>query len=149
MIKAFLAWAGGANLIPWAIGACVLLFAGVVALWRIEAAQRDAAELRLTAVQGQLATANEALEDRANVMAALGRQEQATRDLQQELAPTRRTIYAAPRSTACVASPVVRAGLDSLRAARARGATTASPGAGTQPDDVSAAPAGPGHRTGR
>ncbi len=149
MIKAILAWAGGVNLIPWAIGACVLLFAGVVALWQIEAAQRAAAELRLTAVQGQLATANAALEDRANVMAALGRQEQATRDLQAELEPTRRAIYAAPRTTACVASPVVRAGLDSLRTARARGATTASAGAGAQPDDVPAAPAGAGHRTGR
>ncbi|MBW6402063.1 hypothetical protein KPL78_29725 [Roseomonas sp. HJA6] len=149
MIKAIVARLAGVNLLPWGIGAAVLVIGGLTALWRIEAAQRDAAELRLTAVQEHLATAQAAIADRDAVMGAMDRQAKAVRDLQDELEPTRRVIYAAPRSTECVASPVVRAGLDSMRAARA--ARAASSGAGTRrgPADLPAAPAGAGDRTGR
>lgn len=149
MIARILAWAGGVNLVPWAVGAALLAFAGLGGLWRLEAAQRDAAELRLAASESQLKTANEALADRANVISALDRQAAATRALQDELEPTRRVIYAAPRTVACVASPVIRAGIDSMRAARASAAasTGARPVAG--PAGLPAASAGPADRAGR
>ncbi|MBW6402049.1 hypothetical protein KPL78_29655 [Roseomonas sp. HJA6] len=149
MIKAALAWFSGVNVLPWGIGAAVLIIAGLTALWRIEAGQRDAAELRLTAVQEHLATAQAAIADRDAVMAAMDRQAQAVRALQDEIEPTRRVIYAAPRSTECVASPVVRAGLDSMRAARAARAAAARTGARAGPADLPAAPGGAVDRTGR
>ena len=154
MIARILAWVGtlvgGGNLMAWALGACLLAAGTLGALWRVEAAQRDAADLRITAVTQQLTTANAALADRAQVIGALERQADATLALQAELEPTRRAIYAAPRTTACVASPVVRAGIDSLRAARARAAAAATrPGAGTGPADVPATSGGAGDGTGR
>jgi hypothetical protein len=149
VITRVLGWIGGGGLMPWAIGAALLLIAGLGGLWRLEAAQRDAAELRLAGAESRLATANAALDDRANVIAALDRQAQATRELAEELEPTRRVIYAAPRTVACVASPVIRAGIDSLRAARARAAAAPGIGPVAGPAGVPAAPAGAGDRTGR
>lgn len=148
MIARILAWVGGGKALPWAAGAVALVIIGLAGAWRLEVAQREAADLRTAAAQAQLATANAALADRANVIAALGRQEQATADLRAELEPTRRAIYAAPRTTACLASPVVRAGIDSLRAARA-GPAAARPGAVAGPAGVPGAPLGAAVGTGR
>jgi hypothetical protein len=147
MIKKILGWAGGGSALPWIVGAVLLVVAGLTGAWRMEAARRDAAELRAEAADKQLAAANAALQDRADVIAAMDRQAAASRALRDELEPTRRLIYAAPRSTACVASPVMRAGLDSLRAARA--GPGAGPGPVAGPAGLPGAPGGAGDRTGR
>jgi hypothetical protein len=148
MIARIAGWLGGVKALPWAIGLVLLVISGLAGAWRLEAAQREAADLRAAAAQRLLATANAALADRADVIAALDRQAQAAADLQAELQPVRRAINAAPRTTACVASPVVRAGLDGLRAARA-GPAAARPGPVAQPAVLPGAPAGAGDRTGR
>ena len=137
-----------ARLTPWIAGGAIALILALGSLWQVETWRREAAQQRVTALQGELATANAALADRANIIAAMDRQEAATRRLQDELEPTRRAIYAAPRTTACVASPVVRAGIASLRTARA-GPAAAIPGVVAGPAGLPAAPAGAGDRTGR
>jgi hypothetical protein len=149
MMAKILGWFGAGNALPWVAGAVLLAMAGLVGLWRLEAARRDAAELRAEAAAVQLATANAALQDRADVIAAMDRQAAAARALRDELEPTRRLIYAAPRTTACVASPVIRAGVDSLRAARAGAAAAARSGPVAGPAGVPVAPGGAGDRTGR
>ena len=63
----------------------LLVIAGLAGAWRLEAAQRDAAELRTAAAEQRLATANAALADRANVIAALDRQAEATPDARRRL----------------------------------------------------------------
>jgi hypothetical protein len=141
LIRAIAGLLGGAGALPWAIGLVLLGFAGMTAAWSIEAAKRDAAELRATAAAEKLATAEAALADRAAVIAALDRQAQATRDLRAELEPTRRIVHAAPRTTACVASPVIRAGADSMRAARAAAAAP-RPGPDAGPAGLPRTPAG-------
>lgn len=137
-----------ARLTPWIAGGAVALILALGGLWQVEAWRREAAQARVTALQGELATANAALADRAAVIAAMDRQAEATARLRDELEPTRRAIYAAPRTTACVASPVIRAGVDSLRAARA-GSAAARPGAVAGAADLPAAPAGAADRPGR
>lgn len=149
MIGRVIAWISGGGAAPLALGGVLLIIAALAGAWRTEAAQRVAADLRTAAAQAQLATANAALADRAKVMAAMDRQAEATRALRAELEPTRRAIYAAPRTTACVASPVIRAGVDSLRAARAGPAAAPGPGPGAGAAGVPAAPAGALDRPGR
>lgn len=149
MIGRVIAWIAGGGGAPWALGGVLLIIAALAGAWRLEAAQRVAADLRTEAAEQRLATANAALADRANVMAAMERQAEATQALRDELEPTRRAIYAAPRTTACVASPVIRAGVDSLRAARAGAAAAPRPGPGAGAAGVPAAPAGPLDRAGR
>lgn len=131
MIARLIGLLGGGGLLPWAAGLALLAFAGVTVAWRLEAAQRDAAELRAEEAAKRVATMQAALADRAAVIAALDRQAEATRALRDELEPTRRVIHAQPRTTACVASPVVRAGVDSLRAARAGAGAGPGPVAGS------------------
>lgn len=135
-----------ARLTPWIAGGAIALILALGSLWQVETWRREAAQQRVTALRGELATANAALEDRAKVIAAMDRQAQATLQLREQLEPTRRVIYAAPRTTACVASPVIRAGVDSLRTARA-GAARAVPD--PRSADLPAAPARAGDRTGR
>lgn len=148
MIARAAAWLAGPTAGVWAVGAGAVLFGVVVGAWRLEAAQRDAADLRAAASEMRLVVANAALADREAVIGALDRQAEATRALRDELEPTRRVIHAAPRSTACMASPVIRAGLDSLRAARAAADPT-RPRAVAGAAGMPAAPAGAGDRTGR
>lgn len=137
-----------ARLTPWIAGGAIALILALGGLWQVETWRREAAQERVTALRGELATANAALEDRAKVIAAMDRQAQATQQLREQLEPTRRVIYAAPRTTACVASPVIRAGVDSLRAARA-GPTAARAVPDPRSAGLPAAPAGAGDRTGR
>lgn len=127
MIAKLAALAGGKAL-PWVAGAVLLLLTGLVGWLRIEQLQRQAAEARLTEARDQLAAAQAALAQRATVIGALERQAETIAAMQSRLEPIRRVVNAAPRTTACVASPVVAAGLERLRATRpAAGADRAAP----------------------
>lgn len=112
----------GGKALPWLAGGALLLIASLGAWLRIEQLQRQAAETRIEEARGQLAAAQAALEQRAAVIGALERQAETIAAMQSRLDPIRRVVNAAPRTTACVASPVVAAGLERLRATRPAGA---------------------------
>lgn len=114
--KALSALAG--PLLPYAAGAVAALLIVLGGAWQVQTWRLDAAQARVAALGGELETAKAALADRQAVMGALERQAEAVESLRGRLDPVRREIHAAPRSTACVASPVVVRGLERLRASR-------------------------------
>jgi len=114
------------NLTPWLLGGALVLAAGSVAYGQIERASRVAAEADLKDAQDKLRDNEAALtalrRDRETTVAAL---EGVTRDLRASsanLQSARIAANAAPRSTACVASPGVRALRGSLLARDTAGA---------------------------
>ncbi|MBR0653062.1 hypothetical protein GXW78_25625 [Roseomonas terrae] len=89
-----------------AAGAVLLVLFGA---WRVEAARREAADLRAVA-------AEEAVKGRDTAIAALERLAVAVAERDARFQPIRRAVDAAPVTHACVAAPAVRAALDGLRA---------------------------------
>lgn len=92
-----------------ALGIVLVLLGGA---WRVEAARREAAELRAVAAEAAVAgrdTAIRVLEASAADAAARVARFQ----------PIRRAVDAAPSSRACADAPAIRAALDGLRAAPA------------------------------
>lgn len=118
---------------PWFMGGAATLILLLGGMWWLEASRAEAAQLRVAALRGELATARAAIADREAVMAALERQEAAMRAAAARLAPIRRVVNAAPVTRACLDSPAIARGVERLRAARA---ATAGPGAGPDPSDV-------------
>lgn len=112
--------------LPYLAGALLVVVLGLATAWRVEAWRRAAAEETLTETRAELSAAQQALADRAQVISALERQAAATAATQERLEPIRRTIHAANKTSACLASPAVAAGLDRLRAGQ-------PPSAGDQP----------------
>ena len=112
--------------LPYLAGALLVVVLGLAAAWRVEAWRRADAEETLTETRAELGAAQQALADRAQVISALERQAAATAATQQRIEPIRRTIHAANKTSACLASPAVAAGLDRLRAGQ-------PPSAGDQP----------------
>jgi hypothetical protein len=80
-----------------------------------------------------LTVAQQALAERAQVISALERQAAAAAATQERIEPIRRTIHAANRTSACLASPAVAAGLDRLRASQP---PSARPDAGAKPAEL-------------
>lgn len=112
-----------------ALGVALLVLFGA---WRVEAARREAAELRAVAAEAAVAGRDKAIRvleaSAADTAARTAR-----------FQPIRRAVDAAPSSTACAAAPAIRAALDGLRAnaaaaaggaALAAGLPSAAPGAG-------------------
>ncbi|MCE2759550.1 MAG: hypothetical protein ACK5X3_04035 [Pseudomonadota bacterium] len=112
--------------LPYLAGALLVVVLGLATAWRVEAWRRASAEETLTETRAELSAAQQALADRAQVISALERQAAAAAATQERIEPIRRTIHAANRTQACLASPAVVAGLDRLRAGQ-------PPSAGNQP----------------
>lgn len=119
--------------LPYLAGALLVVVLGLATAWRVEAWRRAGAEETLAQTRTELTAAQQALADRAQVISALERQAAAAAATTERLEPIRRTIHAANRTSACVASPAVAAGLDRLRASQP---PSARPDAGTKPTDV-------------
>lgn len=111
----------GGKALPWAAGAALLVILGLGGLLRIEQLQRRAAEDTAREAQQQLLDAQAQVAQRNSQIKALERQAAEAAATAARIEPIRREVHAAPRTSACVASPVVRAGLDRLRRARAAG----------------------------
>lgn len=107
--------------LPWIAGAVALAFVGLVGLLRIEQLQRQAAEATASHAQQELLEAQVQVAQRNSQIKALERQAAEVAATAARIEPIRREVHAAPRTSACVASPVIRAGLDRLRGARAAG----------------------------
>jgi hypothetical protein len=116
--------------LPYLAGALLVVVLGLATAWRVEAKRRAAAEETLTETRAELSAAQQALADRAQVISALERQAAAAAATQERLEPIRRTIHAANRTSACLASPAVAAGLDRLRASQS---PSPRPDAGAKP----------------
>lgn len=109
-----------------------VILLGLGAAWRVEAARREAWQLRAAAAEAAVAGRDKAikvLEAAAADTAARAAQFQ----------PIRRAVDAAPATNVCAAAPAVRAALDGLRARAAAAAGGAALAAG-----VPAAAAGAG-----
>lgn len=106
---------------PYLAGGLLVVVLGLVTAWRVEASRRAGAEEALSETRAELDAAQQALADRAQVISALERQAAAAAATQERLEPIRRTIHAANRTSACLASPAVVAGLNRLRASQAPG----------------------------
>jgi hypothetical protein len=119
--------------LPYLAGALLVVVLGLAAAWRVEAWRRASAEETLTETRAELGAAQQALADRAQVISALERQAAATAATQERLEPIRRTIHATNKTSACLASPAVVAGLDRLRAGQPPGAR---PDAGAKPAEL-------------
>jgi hypothetical protein len=104
--------------LPYLAGALLVVGLGLATAWRVEAGRRAGAEETLAETRAELTAAQQALAERAQVISALERQAAATAATQERIEPIRRTIHAANRTSACVASPAVAAGLDRLRASQ-------------------------------
>jgi hypothetical protein len=103
-----------------ALGVALVLLFGA---WRVEAARREAAELRAVAAEAAVTgrdTAIRVLEAAAADTAARTARFQ----------PIRRAVDAAPSSRACADAPAIRAALDGLRAQPAAAAGGAAVPAG-------------------
>jgi hypothetical protein len=118
---------------PYLAGALLVVVLGLATAWRVEAWRRAGAEESLAETRAELTAAQQALADRAQVISALERQAAAAAATQERIEPIRRTIHAANRTSACVASPAVAAGLDRLRASQP---PSARPDAGAKPADL-------------
>jgi hypothetical protein len=116
--------------LPYLAGALLVVVLGLATAWRVEAWRRAGAEESLAETRAELTAAQQALADRAQVISALERQAAAAAATQERIEPIRRTIHAANRTLACVASPAVVAGLDRLRASQQ---PSPRPDAGTKP----------------
>jgi hypothetical protein len=116
--------------LPYLAGALLVVVLGLATAWRVEAWRRAGAEETLAETRVELTAAQQALAERAQVISALERQAAATAATQERLEPIRRTIHAANRTSACLASPAVAAGLDRLRAGQS---PSPRPDAGAQP----------------
>lgn len=127
-------------LLPYAAGAVAALLIALGAAWQVQTWRLAAAQARAAELRAELGTARQAIAAREAVMAALERQADAVAAAAARLEPIRRDVNAAPRTTGCIASPAVRAGLDRLRASRA-GAAGVDPR--PQPADLPARTAGP------
>jgi hypothetical protein len=119
--------------LPYLAGALLVVVLGLATAWRVEAWRRAAAEETLTETRAELSAAQQALADRAQVISALERQAAAAAATQERLEPIRRTIHAANRTSACLASPAVAAGLDRLRASQS---PSPRPDAGAKPAEL-------------
>jgi hypothetical protein len=119
--------------LPYLAGALLVVVLGLATAWRVEAWRRAGAEESLAETRAELTAAQQALADRAQVISALERQAAAAAATQERIEPIRRTIHAANRTSACVASPAVAAGLDRLRASQP---PSARPDAGAKPADL-------------
>jgi hypothetical protein len=119
--------------LPYLAGALLVVVLGLATAWRVEAWRRASAEETLIETRAELDAAQQALADRAQVISALERQAAAAAATQERIEPIRRTIHAANRTSACVASPAVAAGLDRLRASQP---PSARPDAGAKPADL-------------
>ena len=119
--------------LPYLAGALLVVVLGLATAWRVEAWRRAGAEESLTETRAELTAAQQALADRAQVISALERQAAAAAATQERIEPIRRTIHAANRTSACVASPAVAAGLDRLRASQP---PSARPDAGNKPTEL-------------
>ena len=108
--------------LPYLAGGLLVVVLGLATAWRVEASRRAGAEEALIETRAELDAAQQALADRAQVISALERQAAASAATQERLEPIRRSIHAANRTSACVASPAVAAGLDRLRAGQANSA---------------------------
>ncbi len=132
-----LTWLTGGKTLAWIAGIVVLLVLGLAGWLRIEQLQRQAADARAEKAEAARAAAQAETAQRDKQIAALVRQAEAAAATAARIEPIRRSVNAAPRTSACVASPVIRAGFDRLRATRPGGT---APGA-ADPDRV---PAGTG-----
>ena len=119
--------------LPYLAGALLVVVLGLATAWRVEAWRRAGAEETLAETRAELSAAQQALADRAQVISALERQAAAAAATQERIEPIRRTIHAANRTSACVASPAVAAGLDRLRASQP---PSARPDAGAKPAEL-------------
>jgi hypothetical protein len=119
--------------LPYLAGALLVVVLGLATAWRVEAWRRAGAEESLAETRAELTAAQQALADRAQVISALERQAAAAAATQERIEPIRRTIHAANRTQACVASPAVAAGLDRLRASQP---PSARPDAGAKPAEL-------------
>jgi hypothetical protein len=119
--------------LPYLAGALLVVVLGLATAWRVEAWRRAGAEETLAETRAELSAAQQALADRAQVISALERQAAAAAATQERIEPIRRTIHAANRTQACVASPAVAAGLDRLRASQP---PSARPDAGAKPAEL-------------
>ena len=119
--------------LPYLAGALLVVGLGLATAWRVEAWRRAGAEETLAETRAELTAAQQALAERAQVISALERQAAATAATQERIEPIRRTIHAANRTSACVASPAVAAGLDRLRASQQ---PSPRPDAGAKPADL-------------
>ncbi|MCA3288216.1 MAG: hypothetical protein ING09_16870 [Roseomonas sp.] len=119
--------------LPYLAGALLVVVLGLATAWRVEAWRRAGAEESLAETRAELSAAQQALADRAQVISALERQAAAAAATQERIEPIRRTVHAANRTSACVASPAVAAGLDRLRASQP---PSARPDAGAKPADL-------------
>jgi hypothetical protein len=118
---------------PYLAGALLVVVLGLATAWRVEAWRRAGAEESLAETRAELTAAQQALADRAQVISALERQAAAAAATQERLEPIRRTIHAANRTSACLASPAVAAGLDRLRASQS---PSPRPDAGAKPVEL-------------
>jgi hypothetical protein len=119
--------------LPYLAGALLVVVLGLATAWRVEAWRRAGAEETLAETRAELTVAQQALAERAQVIGALERQAAAAAATQERLEPIRRTIHAANRTSACLASPAVAAGLDRLRASQS---PSPRPDAGAQPAEL-------------
>ncbi|MCA3367008.1 MAG: hypothetical protein INF79_15480 [Roseomonas sp.] len=119
--------------LPYLAGGLLVVVLGLATAWRVESWRRAGAEESLAETRAELTAAQQALADRAQVISALERQAAAAAATQERIEPIRRTIHAANRTSACVASPAVAAGLDRLRASQP---PSARPDAGTKPAEL-------------
>lgn len=121
--------------LSWLAGAAVAGLLALGAAWKVQSWRLDAAQADVARLGRELTDAKAATRQRETLIAALERQAQATAEAVARLEPIRREIHAAPRTTACVASPVVARGLERLRAARpaAAGAGAGAVAAGVPP----------------
>ncbi len=118
---------------PYLAGGLLVVVLGLATAWRVESWRRASAEESLAETRAELTAAQQALADRAQVISALERQAAAAAATQERIEPIRRTVHAANRTSACVASPAVAAGLDRLRASQP---PSARPAAGTKPAEL-------------
>lgn len=132
MIRQVLSWiGGGSSIMPWAIGAVLLLVTSLAGWARVEQVQRRAAEAAAETAQQERDAARAETRQRDAQIAALERQAEAVAAVVARIEPIRRDIHAAPRTSACVASPVIARGFERLRATRPAAGGAALP-AGVQ-----------------
>lgn len=123
---------------PWIAGAAVTVILALGGLWKLETARREAAQARIAVLDRELAAAREAIAGRDTLIGALERQAAAVAAIAARLEPVRRAVNAQPSTSACLASPAVRVGLERLRASRPAAAPQPRP----QPPDLPAGTAG-------
>lgn len=137
-MKKLLGLLSGGQITYWLAGGALAVIVVLGGWLRIEQLENQAAETRAAEAATARDKAIAETKQRDRQIAALERQAEEAAAAAARIEPIRREVHAAPRTSACVASPVIAAGIGRLRATRPGAAGRAG-----VPADLPARAAGP------